>query len=76
VRSARDLLMSFKLMMQCSLRGRRVAAGEELLDRGEEPVGIGEPGHVVGTVNFEQPSPGDVVRYTGPPAPERHRGHE
>jgi hypothetical protein len=38
-----------------------MAAGEELLDLGEDPVGIGEPGRVVAAVHFEHPCPGDVV---------------
>ena len=38
-----------------------MAAGEELLDLGQDPVGIGEPGRVVAALDFEQPRTGDVV---------------
>ena len=37
-----------------------MAAGEKLLDHGQDPVGIGEPG-VVPALDFEQPRTGDVV---------------
>jgi hypothetical protein len=38
-----------------------VAAGEELLYPGQDPVGIGEPGHVVRAVDLEPLRAGDVV---------------
>ena len=43
------------------LRWRGMAAGEELLDPGRDPVGIGEPGRVVGAVDLQQPRARDVV---------------
>ena len=38
-----------------------MAAGEELLDLGQDPVGLGEPGRVVRAVDLEVPRAGDVV---------------
>ena len=48
-----------------------MAAGEELLDLGQDLVGIGEPGRVVAAVDLEQPRTGDVVDdVPAAPAPE------
>jgi hypothetical protein len=38
-----------------------MAAGEELLDPGRDPVGLGEPGRVVRAVDLEPPRAGNVV---------------
>ena len=38
-----------------------MAAGEELLDPGQDLVGLGEPGRVVHTLDLEIPRAGDVV---------------
>lgn len=38
-----------------------MAAGEELLDLGQDPVRIAEPGQVVGAVDLEVPRARDVV---------------
>ena len=43
------------------LRRCGMAAGEELLDPGQDRVGIGEPGRVVAAVDLEVPRAGDVV---------------
>ena len=43
------------------LRRCRMAAGEELLDPGQDLVGLGEPGRVVHAVDLEVPRPGNVV---------------
>ena len=64
---------------RCDCDGRRVAAGEELLDLGEDPIGIGHPRCVVLAVDLEQPRTGNVI---GKVAAELHRdsqdppGHE
>ena len=47
-----------------------MAAGEELLDLGQDRVGIGEPGRVVRAVDLEVPRAGDVV---GKIAAQLHR---
>ena len=47
-----------------------MAAGEELLDRRQDRVGLGEPGRVVGAVDLEVPRARDVV---GKIAAELHR---
>jgi hypothetical protein len=39
----------------------RTTAGEELLDPGQDPVGLGEPGRGVHAVDVEVPRAGDVV---------------
>ena len=38
-----------------------MAAGEELLDLGQDRVGLGEPGCVVRAVDLEVPRAGNVV---------------
>ena len=38
-----------------------MAAGEELLDLGQDLVGLGEPGRVVHALDLEVPRAGDVV---------------
>ena len=43
------------------LRRCGMAAGEELLDPGQDPVGLGEPGRVVGAVDLEVPRAGNMV---------------
>ena len=59
------------------LRRRRMATGEELLDLGQDRVGLGEPRRMVCTVDLEKTCVRDVVGEVAAALHRawRHRGH-